>query len=494
MTEFNLLIRQESSSAPNPTQTSSPSSSRGSQAPYLFFIALGIGVIFTNLWLILGIRYYCRRRRNRLNLESANPGEYNMTDSPNFHRLPNGMYYIGGGVYLTSSDANNPRRRRRAARKLLTQEELDSMFPVLKYKDWSSQQKQKGLPSEGGISDSAAYAFEKSLNNTSNVDAGSNQQQPNSSCSSTETTQSNTINTTTQSESIDNSGSNINDKDQKIQIDINNRTAATPQESENKYPTPSSTNDLTISFSADDEEEEEHTSKYQGPIDSGDTCAICIDSLEPDDDIRALTCHHVFHSDCITPWLTTRRALCPLCKHDYYQGATTSNQQTQESQEDENSQTSERNATTNNTRNIDSNNNNISHASSTPPPQQAQNRSSWDANSRRPSFSTSNREYIGPTSHVYDAQATPIYDEIRHEISELMARIRRSRQERRERRRMESNVNPSENQEALVAPQPVVVADRTRRGSGTSIFSSPFFSRNNNRNNNNNNNDPRNIV
>jgi hypothetical protein len=34
--------------------------------------------------------------------------------------------------------------------------------------------------------------------------------------------------------------------------------------------------------------------------------------------VRGLTCGHAFHAACIDPWLTTRRACCPLCKADYY--------------------------------------------------------------------------------------------------------------------------------------------------------------------------------
>lgn len=36
-----------------------------------------------------------------------------------------------------------------------------------------------------------------------------------------------------------------------------------------------------------------------------------------DDIVRLLSCNHVFHDECITPWLTTNKALCPLCKRDF---------------------------------------------------------------------------------------------------------------------------------------------------------------------------------
>ncbi|PWY93481.1 hypothetical protein BO94DRAFT_344063 [Aspergillus sclerotioniger CBS 115572] len=46
-------------------------------------------------------------------------------------------------------------------------------------------------------------------------------------------------------------------------------------------------------------------------------CAICMEQFTPDDDIRALTCQHIFHSGCLDPWLTRRHACCPLCKMSY---------------------------------------------------------------------------------------------------------------------------------------------------------------------------------
>ncbi|KAI8872633.1 hypothetical protein GQ42DRAFT_143205 [Ramicandelaber brevisporus] len=46
-------------------------------------------------------------------------------------------------------------------------------------------------------------------------------------------------------------------------------------------------------------------------------CSICIDEFIVGSTVRILPgCHHVFHTDCIDPWLCTASALCPLCKSD----------------------------------------------------------------------------------------------------------------------------------------------------------------------------------
>jgi hypothetical protein len=46
-------------------------------------------------------------------------------------------------------------------------------------------------------------------------------------------------------------------------------------------------------------------------------CAICMDSFEEETYIRPLTCGHIFHSSCVDPWLTKRRASCPLCNKSF---------------------------------------------------------------------------------------------------------------------------------------------------------------------------------
>ena len=77
----------------------------------------------------------------------------------------------------------------------------------------------------------------------------------------------------------------------------------------------------TTTAEEEDMDDDEHilnavpTAMLENP---GDSCAICIDTLEDDDDVRGLTCGHAFHASCIDPWLTSRRACCPLCKADYF--------------------------------------------------------------------------------------------------------------------------------------------------------------------------------
>jgi hypothetical protein len=45
------------------------------------------------------------------------------------------------------------------------------------------------------------------------------------------------------------------------------------------------------------------------------TTGPAVSSVEPDKIlIRQLPCHHIFHDACIVPWLTLRKACCPLCQ------------------------------------------------------------------------------------------------------------------------------------------------------------------------------------
>lgn len=46
-------------------------------------------------------------------------------------------------------------------------------------------------------------------------------------------------------------------------------------------------------------------------------CVVCLEEyIDGVSRVMSLPCGHEFHADCITPWLTTRRRTCPICKGD----------------------------------------------------------------------------------------------------------------------------------------------------------------------------------
>lgn len=268
------------------TQGTGGGSGSGGQgsSPLLFFVALGFGVVFTNLWIIVGVKYcfrYNARNRNiRITGEDGEP--------INLENMP-----------------PHPRRRRRE-KKLMTMDEVNEKFPMMKYKSWVASRAQEGLPTRGGISQPPTRA--NSINDADGI-----------------------ISANKERDSTDErpvtSGASISkqvSENATIEHDEEKSASATSADVGRRSTSGPAASTRTDSPASDDEHDDDEDDRIHDALppemleSSGDTCAICIDTLEDDDDVRGLTCGHAFHAVCLDPWLTSRRACCPLCKADYY--------------------------------------------------------------------------------------------------------------------------------------------------------------------------------
>ncbi len=79
-------------------------------------------------------------------------------------------------------------------------------------------------------------------------------------------------------------------------------------------PDSNSLEDVKVPLSPEDIHKLRHTEYHKG--DSDDKCGICYSELEDKDKIIELPCKHVFHTDCIMPWIRDYHHVCPSCKID----------------------------------------------------------------------------------------------------------------------------------------------------------------------------------
>jgi hypothetical protein len=205
-----------------------------------------------------------------------------------------------------------PHRRRRE-KKLMTMDEVNTRFPLIKYKAWRASREHEGLPAAGGITAPPSRAGSikdvEGVIDESPKRMSADQDRPGSSLSQVHRSTPTSITHPTIAE-----------------VAIPNEktvTETTDDGRNNNHGSIAAAKNGVIETGDEDlSDEEDPIADAAVPVEllnsPGDTCAICLDTLEDDEDVRGLTCGHAFHAACVDPWLSGRRACCPLCKADYY--------------------------------------------------------------------------------------------------------------------------------------------------------------------------------
>lgn len=236
--------------------------------------------------IIVGVKYCFRyNQRNRQRMNGQDPDGVDLGTLPRQHR-------------------------RRREKKLMTMDEVNEKFPLTKYKTWRSTRAEEGLPTAGGINTASRPPSIHQRNR------GSKDLEDKSETEELDHTQS--VSTMDENPDLPDHGrpevvGEKSDTDTRPDTQSHHKSTASTGAADNPLQ-----KETTHDEDDDDEEQIQTAVPAEQLPDPGDACAICIDTIEDDDDIRGLHCGHAFHASCVDPWLTSRRACCPLCKADYY--------------------------------------------------------------------------------------------------------------------------------------------------------------------------------
>lgn len=197
----------------------------------------------------------------------------------------------------------------------MTADEVNEQFPMIKYGSWASDPARKGLPTFGGLSVPAGRANNTHDTNSMVLDISVKDRH-----------------STEQRHPSDLAANSIPEiffeREEMKDVEKTEHMTKQPADPGQASWTQASRQDLRAAPNSNDLGEDGHIDAALPnacPKTRGDTCAICISTLEDDNDIRELICGHTFHAVCIDPWLTSRRSCCPLCNAGCYMPRSRSN-------------------------------------------------------------------------------------------------------------------------------------------------------------------------
>lgn len=284
------------------THTSSGDSSSyftgNTPSTVLFFLALTVGVFIAILFVFFTIRYFVRsrfglhvypltRRHNNIlvggTTQPATQVQLTDDELQEHIRYIRSHHYIRGEI-LERRLLNRGRRRwRRGGRysrmKKLTEQEVEILFPKKTYHDWLNGGRERDTENRNGALQEEGDLMNHMVGNQSDNDE----------------IELNADGETSLARSLSNA--------LQFHDAIQEQLALEDGIEMQKLST------LNSSDASKDVSELHFTSG---------TCAICLEVLEDEDIVRGLLCGHVYHADCLDPWLTKRRACCPTCKRDYF--------------------------------------------------------------------------------------------------------------------------------------------------------------------------------